>query len=185
MKILLLRSLLIASLIFLTACSGNGKEEGDSAETVRQSFKTFSIAVPGDFRRINPENFANTIPTDTVVIYLKDAGAKDFIQNANVVKESLNTNASSLEYAKANVLLGSKAVTDYRQVSSEEAEVHGVKTVFHVFRARNSTTEPLLQYAQTYFVRDRVGYSVTCVSKDDDPVQQSSCEQIVKSFKFL
>lgn len=185
MKNLVLRAVLIVSLVLLSACSGNGEEGGDSAETIRQSFKTFSIAVPGDFRRINQENFANTIPADTVVIYLKEGDVSDFIQNANVVKESLNTNASSLEYAKANLLLGSKAVTDYRRVSSEEAEVHGVKTVFHVFRARNSTTEPLLQYSQTYFARDRVGYTVTCVSKDDDPIQQSSCEQIVKSFRFL
>lgn len=177
--------MLMVSFLLLSACSGNGEEAGDSAEMIRQSFKTFSIAVPGDFRRINQGNFANTIPEDTVVIYLKDAGATDFIQNANVVKESLNTNASSLEYAKANILLGSKAVTDYRRVSSEEVEAHGVKTVFHVFRARNSTTEPLLQYSQTYFSRDRVGYTVTCVSQDDNPIQQASCEQIVKSFRFL
>lgn len=185
MKNLVLRSVLIVSIVLLTACSGNGEEAGDNAETVRQSFKTFSIAVPGDFRRINQESFSNTIPEDTVVIYLKEADGLDFIQNANVVKESLNTNASSLEYAKANILLGSKAVADYRRVSSEEAEIHGMKTVFHVFRARNSTTERLLQYAQTYFSRDRVGYTVTCVSKDDDPIQQASCEQIVKSFRFL
>jgi hypothetical protein len=169
--------------LFLSSCSGGDGDE--SAETTRQGFKTFSIAIPNDWRRINKENFANTIPEDTVVIYLKQVEGSDFIQNANVVKESLNTNASSLEYAKANLLLGSKAITDYRRISAEEAEVHGVKTVFHVFRARNSTTEPLLQYAQTYFARDRIGYSITCVSKDDDAVQQSSCEQIVKSFKFL
>ena len=104
---------------------------------------------------------------------MKEQEGSDFIQNANVVKESLNTNASSLEYAKANILLGSKAITDYRRLLDEEAEVHGVKTVHHVFRARNSTTEPLLQYSQTYFSRDRVGYSVTCVSKDELSIPDS------------
>lgn len=181
-KHLIILAALIA-LPVLSACS----DEGGAADAVgflQQNFKEFSINIPENWRRINPDNFANTIPEGTMAIFLSPTTTADFIQNTNIVQESLNTDATSLEYAKANMLLGSKAIVDYRPVSGEEVEINNVKTVFHVFRARNVSTDPLRYYTQSYFVQDRVGYTVTCIAQDEEVAQQQSCETMVKSFGF-
>jgi hypothetical protein len=177
-------SLLISlSLVFtLSACSDT--EEPTQGEYLSQTFSDFSLNVPGNWRRVNSESFANTIPQGTQVIFMSNNQVNDFIQNVNVVQESLNTDATSLEYAKANMLLGSKAIIDYRPVSSEESEISGVRTVYHVFRARNVSTDPLRFYAQSYFSRDRVGYTVTCIALDEDLAQQQTCDSIIRSFSF-
>ncbi len=167
----------------LIGCTGSG-DELEQAGLIHQSFQNFSVSIPSDWRKIFSDDFANTLPKETVALFLKKIDGDDFIQNTNVVKESLNTDATSLEYAKANVLLGSKALVDYRSVSSEEVQLADVQTVVHVFRARNATTEPLRHYTQGYFSRDKLGYTITCVSKDDDQVQQQNCDTIVKSFRF-
>jgi len=167
-------------LIFqLSACSGDSE-----IAFVNQDYKTFSLAVPSDWRKITQENFANTIPEETVAVFLKKIEGDDFIQNANVIKESINTDASSLEYAKANIVLASKAIVDYRAISSEESEIGGISTVLHSFRARNSAIDPIRLYVQSYFVQDRVGYTVTCISKEDDMLQQNTCNDIIRSFLF-
>lgn len=173
--------IVLSCMFFLSACSTEG--EAPIVDTVQQTFQNFNLHVPGNWRRINPENFANTIPTGTVVIFLGPSQA-DFYQNINIVQESLNTDATSLEYAKANMILGSKAIIDYRPVSTEEVEINGVRTVYHLFRARNVSTDPLRFYAQSYFARDRVGYTVTCIAQDEDIAQQQTCESVLRSFQF-
>ncbi|MDP3975400.1 MAG: hypothetical protein Q8P95_00625 [bacterium] len=150
----------------------------------RQAFKSFSIDIPGSWRKIPQESFANTIPTETVAIFVRKVEGDDFIQNANVVVEAINTDASSLEYAKANILLGSKAIIDYRPLSTEEVVVGGVKTAFHLFRARSSGTDPLRHFSQSYFARDKMAYTVTCIAKEEDEPQQLACAGLVKSFQF-
>ncbi|MDP2690834.1 MAG: hypothetical protein Q8O95_00290 [bacterium] len=164
----------------LTACSGGGS--GSEADLVRQQYQSFSVDIPSDWNKILQQDFANTIPPETVAIFLKRIQGDDFIQNVNVIKESLNTDATSLEYAKANILLGSKALVDYRAISSEEVNVNGVRTVLHLFHARNTTTDPLRNYSQTYFAKDKIGYTLTCVAKEEDQVQQLTCQNIVRSF---
>lgn len=167
----------------LIGCGGDDGAEGTAAST-RQVFKNFSIGIPGDWKKVPSDDFANTIPEGTVSLFFKKTDGDDFIQNMNVFKESINTDATSLEYAKANLLLGSKALLDYRPVSTEEALINDVSTVMHVFRARNATTDPLRHYSQTYFAQDKIGYTVTCISKEDDLIQQQLCDSIVKSFLF-
>ena len=176
--------LTLVTLSLLTAC-GSASSTPQSTAQQLYAFKTFSLAVPDDWRKISKEDFSNTIPEETAAIFLKKIDGSDFIQNANVVKESLNTDATGLEYAKANLLLGSKAITDYRPSSSQEIDVGGIKTVLHLFQARSASAEPLLNYSQTYFAQDRLGYTVTCISKPDDAVQLQICDSIVKSFRFV
>jgi|CXWL01.1.fsa_nt_gi hypothetical protein len=166
--------------LLVSACGGSA----DPLQYLQQSFQTFSVDVPATWQKVPQENFANTVPEETVGLFLNKVAGDDFIQNVNIVKESLNTDATSLEYAKANMLLGSKAIVDYRPISSLETDVNGLKTVYHLFRARNASTDPLRYYAQTYFANNRLGYTVTCIAKDEDQIQQQTCETVVKSFRF-
>ena len=170
--------------VLTTGCFGGGEGEADVGFS-QQAFQNFTISVPENWRKIFSEDFANTVPEETVALFVNKVEGNDFIQNLNVIKESLNTDASSLEYAKANLLLGSKALVDYRPIATAEATVGEVSTVLHQFRARNATTEPLRHYTQSYFSRDRVGYTVTCIAEDEDAVQQQLCSTVVQSFRFL
>jgi hypothetical protein len=169
---------------FITGCFSGG-DDTQQAGLLQQSFKNFTISIPSDWRKIFSDDFANTLPEETVALFLNKLDGDDFIQNTNVVKESLNTDATSLEYAKANVLLGSKALVDYRSVSTEEAQLGDLETVIHIFRARNATTEALRHYTQGYFTRDKIGFTITCVAKDDDQIQQQNCDVIVRSFRLI
>ena len=171
-------------LSLLSGCSGSSGGTETQAEMTRQTFKNFTLDVPGDWRKVSANNFANTLPQETTALFLKKVEGQDFIQNVNVISESINTDASSLEYAKANILLGSKALIEYRVLSQEEVTVHAVPTVLHLFRARNSATDPLRYFAQSYFSRDNLGYTVTCIAQEDNTVEQATCESIVKSFQF-
>lgn len=179
-KTLSLLSIILTSGL-LTGCFGSGSDTQETSLLI-QEYQNFQISIPSSWRKIYQEDFANTIPDETVALFVNRVEGDDFIQNTNVVKESLNTDATSLEYAKANVLLASKALVDYRPVSSSEASISGVETVVHSFRARNATTEPLRYYTQSYFTRDKIGYTVTCVAKDEDLAQQQNCDSIIRSF---
>lgn len=178
-------SFLVATLLLLTACSTGSSSSSTETPVTRQSFKSFTIDIPDTFRKVNKEDFANTIPDQTVALFVERNPVGDFIQNVNVVKESLNTDASSLEYAKANVLLGTKTIAQYRLLSQEEVTINGIKTVLHLFQARNTPSEPYRQYYQAYFAQDRVGYTATCIAKDDDTVSQGKCTTMLKSFRML
>jgi len=151
----------------------------------RQVFQNFTLDISDDWRKVPQENFSNTIPNEAVAMLIKRVEGDDFIQNLNVVKESINTDALSLEYAKANILLGSKAIIDYRPLSTREVKIGDIETTLHLFRARNSGTDPIRHFVQAYFARDRIAYTVTCISKDDDTDQQAVCEQMVRSFRLL
>lgn len=184
MKKSVFSSLLLASSLLLTGCFGGGSEQIDVGSSI-QTFQNFQIAVPSNWQKIFQEDFANTIPDETVALFLNRVEGSDFIQNVNVVKESLNTDASSLEYAKANILLGSRALVDYRPINTSESNINEVTTVIHTFRARNETTAPLRHYTQSYFSRNNLGYTVTCIALEDDISQQENCSNIIQSFQFL
>lgn len=177
--------LIIASIaisLSLTACGSEDTEQ--SGELLRQSFQNFSIDIPSNWRKVATDSLANTVPEGTVALFLNRTEGSDFIQNTNVVKESLNSDATSLEYAKANQLLGSKAIVDYREISAEETVINGTATSLHLFRARNAPADPLRHYTQAYFSRDRVGYTATCISQEENAVQQQDCINIIQSFRF-
>lgn len=176
--------LFLVMIPFLTGCFGSTGEETDTS-LERQIFKNFSVDTPSTWRKISEENFANTIPNETVALFIKKIDGDDFIQNLNIVKESINTDASSLEYAKANILLGSKAIIDYRPINTEQTTIRESETVIHTFRARNSSTDPLRHFSQSFYARDRIAYTLTCISKDDDQAQQEACATAVSSFRFL
>lgn len=175
--------IVVMLVLLLTACSKDDDRTGTAF--TRQLLKNFSVDIPETWRRVNPENFANTIPEGTAALFVQKDATSDFIQNVNIILESLNTNASSLEYAKANTVLATKTIAEYKLISQAEIEIHGIKTSLHVFQARNTPVEPLRQYFQAYFVQDRIGYTITCVAKNDDAVQQQTCEAVLKSFRLL
>ena len=169
--------------IILTGCfGGSGTESG--GERSLQTIEDISIQIPLQWNKILKEDFANTIPKETIAIFVNKTEESDFIQNVNIVKESLNTDASSIEYAKANIILGSKALVDYRNIGSEEIELSNKKTVLHSFRARSSTTEPMRFYEQSYLSNNNIGYTITCISEDENTDQQTVCSEIIKSIQL-
>ena len=176
--------------IFVTTLLGLALVSGCSRSVVstdpnfvQRTFTTFEIGVPGDWSKVEKEDWANTVPNETVAVFVfrEESG---FIRNLNVYKEQLNSTASSIEYAKANVLLGSKALFDYGRVSAEEEEIGGERTVFHVFEARNSALDKVHLFTQAYFMKDGAGYTVTCIAQDKASDAVAQCAAVVRSFRL-
>jgi hypothetical protein len=174
---------LVITLSFtVTGCFSKSSTVSGS-DLVDRTFSTFVVGVPGGWQKIEKEQWANTIPADTAAIFAFKQ-ENGFIRNLNVVKEGLNADATSIEYAKANVLLGSKALFDYRPLGKEELEVAGERTIFHTFLARNSSTEKAHHFSQLYFMKDGKGYTVTCIAEDASSDGVGQCEDVVMSFRL-
>jgi hypothetical protein len=170
-------------IVFVTGCFSRSGDSAGSADLEMRTFTSFEIGIPGDWSKIERERWANTIPEETVAVFAKK-DESGFIRNVNVLKERLGTDASSIEYAKANELLGSKALFDYRKVEGGEVEIGGERTVLHLFNARNSSTDRLHFFTQAYFMKDSSGYTVTCIAENGESEAVDQCDSVVRSFKF-
>jgi hypothetical protein len=189
----MIRRLFISFFIIFLLVSGlSGCSRGSSSDSsvlvveglTDKEFQTFTVSAPEGWNLISKDQWANTIPDGTVAVFGKKLKS-GFIRNLNVVKEVMNTDASSLEYAKANILLGSRALMDYRHLKSEERVIGGQNTSFHQFLARNSSTDRLHHFTQAYFMQDSVGYTVTCIAVDEGDVNGiATCEGVVMSFRL-
>lgn len=177
-KIVLLSAV---ALFFVAGCSR--EDGGVQVGLVERTFTTFSIGIPGGWTKVEKEHWANTVPEETVAVFLFQQ-ENGFIRNANVFKEQLNSTATSIEYAKANVLLGSKALFDYRRVSAEEEEIGGERTVVHEFEARNSSIDRSHRFTQAYFMKEGVGYTVTCIAEGAESDGVVECGSVVRSFRL-
>jgi hypothetical protein len=180
-------SLFILS-ILVTGCFGGGDYadtgSGAMAGWQRQEFSTFIVQVPPAWQRVDKSKLASSIPKNTVVVYASEL-EKGFVKNMNILKEALNTEATPKEYARANVTLAKRSLPDYTELSSEEIDIHGQQTLLHTFQARNNVTDNLIHFTQGYFVKDSVGYTVTCVMPHDALQDDIAlCRSAVTSFEL-
>ena len=172
--------------LLVTGCFGGGDESTDASTTMagwqKQEFSTFVVQVPPGWNSVDKSKLSTSIPKGTVVVYA--SGLEDgFIKNMNILKETLNTEATSKEYAEANITLAKQTLPDYRQTAVEEIDIAGLKTILHTFQARNNVTDSLIHFTQSYFVKDEVGYTVTCVMPEDAlEADRSICREAVMSF---
>jgi len=176
--------MIVVVLTSLSGCLGFGEDETASGFSLKK-FSTFQVEVPKDWRNIDKKEFSSIVPEETVAVFASSA-RDGFIKNLNILKENINTEASSNSYAKANILIGGKSLIDYAKIEEEHINIGGEDTVLHVFRARNSSTDKLLNFIQTYLTRGKIGYTITCVlpenaSDEEIPV----CKKAVSSFNFL
>lgn len=173
--------------VFLTGCFG-GDVTDDQVQVAagwqRQEFSTFVVQVPPGWNRVDKSKLSTSIPAGTVVVYATELES-GFIKNMNVVKETLNTDATPKEYARANITLAKQTLPQYNVVSEEEVDIYGQKTLLHVFQARNAVTDNLIYFTQGYFAKDKTGYTVTCVMPDGaSKDNMDMCRKVVLSFEL-
>ena len=78
-----------------------------------------------------------------------------------------------------------KLLPEYTEFMSTEGDINGQQTILHTFRARNTVTDDLLHFTQSYFVKENVGYTVTCVLPENTLEEERSiCLQAINSFKL-
>ena len=174
--------------LLVTGCFGGSDETAGTTTEIpgwqKQEFSTFVVQVPPAWNRVDKSKLSTSIPKGTVVVYASEL-ENGFVKNMNILKETLNTEATSKEYARANVNLAKQALPEYRETSIEEVDIKGVKTLLHKFQARNSATDDLIHFAQGYFVKDEVGYTVTCVVPEGAlEAERALCGEVVMSFQL-
>ncbi len=174
--------------LLVTGCFGGSDESAESTTTMpgcqKQEFSTFIVDVPPAWNRIDKSKLSTSIPKGTVVVYASEL-ENGFIKNMNILKETLNTEATSKEYARANIALAKQTLPEYRETIVEEVDIKGIKTLLHLFQARNSITDDLIHFTQGYFVKDEVGYTVTCVVPEEAlEDERNLCRKAVTSFQL-
>jgi hypothetical protein len=175
---------IITVILATTGCFGGGgtAETVDTQQWLKQEFSTFSISIPPGWHRIDKEKLSSSIPQGTVVVYAA-AIENGFMKNINIVKETLNTTATPKEYARANITLAQRTLPQYNLSQSSDVDIHGQQTLMHTFTAKNSISDDTLHFAQSYFVKDNIGYTITCVLQQSAPVeQQDLCRTSISSF---
>ncbi len=172
-------------LLGVSGCFGGDDEAvGSSAGWQKQEFSTFSVDAPPGWMRVDKSKLSSSVPASTVAVYVAEMD-QGFVKSMSVLKETLNTEATSKEYGKAVSLLTEKSLPEYAKVLSEDTDIHGEKTLLHVFRARNTVTDKLMQFVQSYFAKGDSGYVVSCVVPELAASSEVDiCKQAVSSFRL-
>lgn len=175
-------ALLLVVPLSLTGCFGTEPQATESWQ--HQEFSSFTLDVPPHWARVDKSKLSTAVPETVVALYVGEK-VKGETKSLNVAKETLNTQATSYDYARANVALIERTLLDYRSGVKEDREINGQKTIFHTYLARNSISDNLLFFVQAYFSKDSTGYLVTCGVPDDAlDSDKATCEQAIMSFRL-
>jgi len=161
-----------------------------SKEDVSVSLKTyegglFTININPNWKIITESDFYPEVPQETIVAFTTPEAYDGFFINVNVVKENMNSNVSSIDYARANINLAAQNLTDYEKVQEAQVDLNGTPGMVHIFQARLNPTEKLIRFIQLYTTKNKTGYIVTGGMLPSTP--QSLRDEVgasVTSFKF-
>ena len=164
--------LLISVSLTLTGCfnsdgGGEGALPGPDAnanQTGTYQSNQFTFTFPATWDVIEPKDFTSDIPGETQVVVRNNIKNDTFTANINIVKNSLQTGKSSLDYAKEILNRQRTGLLDYKETKREilNGSVGGQsqETYYTEFEARLNATDPVLKFVQTYAVRDNSGYII-------------------------
>lgn len=155
------RFLLLCSTVVL--CAGCGSSGSSSKVACDQQFwnGTVAVCLPTGWKVIDQATLsAKQVPEETVVAFQYTTPHAGQLDTVTVVRESLNAESTTTEYADANVLAVS-TLPDYKLIDKQTITIDGASSVLHVFSARLNPSEPIRRYYQSYAALDRTGYTFT------------------------
>lgn len=193
MKKLFISSIVISTSILLSGCFGTDDAgsipapDDTSNETKTYTSSEFSIKFPASWDVIDPKDFTSEIPPETVVALRNNIKNDTYTANINIVKNSLQTSKSSLDYAKEILNRQKTGLLDYKETKREIVKIivsgQPQETYYTEFEARLNQTDPIIKFVQTYAVKDRAGYiAMGAYSMQENSVVS---EQVKTSVKTL
>jgi len=148
----------------------------------------FAFNFPGDWDVIQPKDFTSEVPQETLVVVRNNIKNDTFTANINVVRNALQKDISSLDYAKEILNRQKTGLLDYRETKREILPIsiggQNQETYYVEFEARLNATEPVTKFSQTYAVKDKAGYIIMgSYSIDEQSAVIDKISSVVKSFK--
>ncbi len=148
-------------MLFAAVLAGCGDESDPTANLKLYEGGEFTININPNWKIITQSDFYAEIPKETVVAFTSPEAYDGFFINVNVVKEELTQEASSIDYARANINLSGQNLTDYEKIQEAQIDLGGQPAMVHIFQARLNPTEKLIRFIQLYVTKGKTGYIIS------------------------
>ena len=184
-----LASLLLTG-CFSTDTSGTttGGTTTADAQSISYNNNQFTFSYPGSWDLIEPKDFTSDVPKETQVVVRNNIKNETFTATVTVVKNPLQLDESSLDYAKEVLNRQKTGLLDYKETKREIINVsaggQSQETYYVEFDARLNATDPVTRWIQTYAVKDKQGYIIMAgySGQENSPVIEQ-LQKVVRSFK--
>ena len=148
----------------------------------------FSFSYPGNWDLIEQKDFTSDIPKETQVVIRNNIKNETFTADVNVVKNDLQIDESSLDYAKAVLNRQKTGLLDYKETKRDLVKINvggqDQDTYYTEFDARLNATDPVTEFIQTYAVKNKQGYIIMAAySQQETSTVIDQLQKVVKSFK--
>lgn len=175
---------LLSATAFLSACGGGGGQQAAQGLKAYDGGE-FTINIDPSWKIINQSDFYSEIPKETVVAFTTPEAYDGFYINVNIIKENLSQEVTALDYARANINLSARNLTDYEKIQEAKINLGGTPTLVHIFQARLNPAEKLVRFAQLYVTKGQSGYIVTGGMLPDTPKEiRDQVGAVVTSFRL-
>lgn len=189
----LLLSILIVSSLLLSGCfSFDGGTQSPTTPTSTELSKIynngeFRLQYPPSWDVIEPKDFTTEIPGETQVVIRNNIKNENFTALINVVRNNLQTDKSTLDYAKEVLNRQKTGLLDYKETKREITKVSIAgsqqETYYTEFDGRLNPVDPVIRFIQVYAVKDRKAYIImgSFSAQEQTPVIDL-LQKMVKSF---
>jgi hypothetical protein len=194
------KTILFLSIILTTTFLGGcfSFEDGNSAEgtqsqnndlTKTYSNNQFSFTYPQDWDLIERKDFTSEIPAETQVVIRNNLKNDSFTANINIVKNTIQNEKSTLDYAKEVLNRQKTGLLDYKETKREIIKISiggsDQETYYTEFEARLNSTEPITKFFQTYGVKGQNGFVIMGASSTQENSSTiNKLQKAVLSFKI-
>lgn len=182
---------LFIGLFALTGCFGGGDTSEDiPANFIPYDAPTFSVQIPDNWEIIEPNDFAQSVPSETQVIFKENVKDSIFTPNVNITKSILRSAMSASDFARSSINQSKDSLLNYQEISRDDEYNMFVadqiqKTTLVMFEGKNSESDPMLRIIQAYAVKGSDAYTITAAYlKDEGDITVETAKNIVKSFKL-
>lgn len=162
---------------------------GTTTDTTSKVYETneYAIKIPREWEVIGKNEFTSEVPPETDVVFRNNVKNETFTANVVIVKNTLQENLPTLEYAKRVYNRQQSGLYDFKEVKKDPFKIKiGGKeeeTFFLRFEARKSLDEQPVRYFQTYAVKGNNAYIITGgTSLQENEATAKLIEDTVKSF---
>ena len=151
----------IILLVFSSFLYGCGSDASPAENLKVYEGGVFTININPEWKIITQSDFYAEVPKETVVAFTTPEAYDGFFINVNVVKEDLQSELTSIDYARANINLAEQNLTDYEKVQEAQIDLGGTPAMVHIFQARLNPTEKLIRFIQLYVTKGKDAYIVS------------------------
>jgi len=186
-------TILAVSPLLLGGCLnfGGGKQTPSTIaeDQTNRVYETpeFAVKFPRVWDLIEKKDFTADVPQETVVVFRNNVKNEDFTANINVVRNVLQNQKETLEYAKEVIQRQMTGLYEYKELKRDSTKItingQQVDTYFLIFEAKKDLADQPARFIQTFGVKGNNGYIIMgAVSTKEDAGVQKTVEDIVKSF---